>query len=129
MENKKEIYRAQAVVKKDKKQTAVIIAAALILSMILFNAASRLPFAGFIDLAILAVLAIFINKILKQGTFVTTYILYEDILIELTRYGFIEKETARFTLSECSFGRDCIIFEGRTYPFYPDKKLKKLLNL
>lgn len=129
MENKKEIYRAHAVVKKDKKQTAVIIAAALILSMILFNAASRLPFAGFIDLAILAVLAIFINKILKQGTFVTTYILYEDILIELTRYGFIEKETARFKLGECTFGKDCIISEGRTYPFYPDEKLKKLLNL
>ncbi|MEE0866987.1 MAG: hypothetical protein UIL37_01630 [Clostridia bacterium] len=129
MEGKKEIYRGLAVVKKNNIQTVIFIGAALILGVALINVASRLPFAGFIDLAVIAFLAVLINRVLKQGTFIVTYVLYEGVLLEFTRYGLIEKETARFTLSECRFGKDSIVFEGRTYPFYPDEELKKLLNL
>ena len=73
--------------------------------------------------------AIYINKLLKQGTFSLTYILYEDSLTVLTRYGFIETVTASFPLSECVFSERSITYNGKNFAFYPDENLKKLLNI
>ena len=66
---------------------------------------------------------------LKQGTFAQTYVLYEDTLVIITRYGFIEKATGEFPLDKAVFTATYIEYEGRRETFYPDEKLKKLLKI
>jgi len=71
--------------------------------------------------------AIYIYKVIHQGTLVHTYILYEDTLVVLTRYGFVEMETARYDLGKTTFTETTVTSDGQTKPFYPDEELKKLL--
>ena len=86
-----------------------------------------LPFAWVFEIGAIVLSTFYINKVLKQGTFIATYILYKDSLAVLTRYGFIETETARYILSESTFTENSVTTGGKTYPLYPDEKLKKLL--
>ena len=79
------------------------------------------------EIGAIALSAIYINKVLKQGTFVATYVLYEDTLVVLTRYGLIEKETEWYNLDEAVFTENSVTVNGKTRPFYPDEELKKIL--
>ncbi len=123
----KEIYRGRAVAVKDDKQTFKALLKAIIFCFVVFAVSKYLPAAWAFEIGAIVLSAIYINKVLKQGTFIATYILYEDSLAVVTRYGFIEKETARYILSESTFTENSVTTEGKTYPFYPDEKLKKLL--
>ena len=127
MEEKKEIYRGRAVAVKDAKQTAKAILKAAIFCGVMFAISRYIPFGWLIEIGAIAASAVYINKILNQGTFVATYILYEDSLVVLTRYGFIEMETARYNLNKSVFTESTVTEDGRTRPFYPDEELKKLL--
>ena len=69
------------------------------------------------------------NKILREGTFTVTYVLTDGILKIYTRYGLIEKLTDVVYLDNASVSADRITHGGRIIRFYPDKKLKKLLNI
>ena len=69
------------------------------------------------------------NKILREGTFTVTYVLTDGILKIYTRYGLIEKLTDVIYLDNASVRADRITHNGRIIQFYPDKKLKKLLNI
>ena len=129
MEEKKELYRGRAVAVKDDKQTIKAILKAAIFCAVVFAVAKYLPFTWVFQIGAIILSAIYINKIMKQGTFISTYILYEDSLVVLTRYGFIEKESARYELEKAQFTENSVIYNGKTYPFYPDEELKKLLNL
>lgn len=123
----KEIYRGKAVAVKDDKQTIKALFKAVIFCVVVFAVAKYLPFSWIFEIGAIALATIYLNKILKQGTFIATYILYEDSLSVVTRYGFIEMETARYILSESTFTENSVTTGGKTYPFYPDEKLKKLL--
>ena len=103
MERKKEIYRGKAVAVKNDKQTMKALLKALIFCFVVFAVSSYLPFPWAFCLGDIIVSAIYINKILHEGTFIATYVLYEDELVVLTRYGLIEKETARYDLSKAVF--------------------------
>lgn len=127
MEEKKEIYRGKAVIKKNEKQTALALLYAVIFCFIVFGVSKYLPFAWFFEIGAITASAIYINKVMKQGTFVTTYILYEDTLVVLTRYGLIEKESARYDLSETTFTETTVTSGGKVEAFYPDEELKKLI--
>ena len=127
MEEKKEIYRGRAVVKKDEKQTIKALLKAAVFCLVMFAVSVYVPFGWILEIGALVLSAIYINTVLKQGTFVATYILYEDTLVVLTRYGLIEKETARYDLSDAVFTESSVTVNGKTTPFYPDEKLKSLL--
>lgn len=127
MNEKKELYRGKAVAVKDDRQTIKALLRALIFCVVIFAVAKYLPFSWAFEIGAIIASAIYINKVLKQGTFIATYILYEDTLVVLTRYGLIEMETARYDLSEAEFTESTITSGGRTVPFYPDEKLKSLI--
>lgn len=125
----KEIYKGTALLPKNPRQTMLLILLILTVSALLFYWV-RFFFASWLfEIAIIVFDAIYLNKILNQGTFVKTYVLYEDCLLEITRYGLIEKETGRFMLNGASISENEIIYENKSHPFYPDETLKKLLNL
>lgn len=128
MEEKKEIYRGKAVAVKDDKQTLKALLKALIFCFVVFAVSSYLPFSWAFCLGAIIVSAIYINKVLHEGTFIATYVLYEDELVVLTRYGFIEKETARYSLTKAVFTEKTVSQDGITKPFYPDEELKKILK-
>ncbi|MBQ8808290.1 MAG: hypothetical protein IJZ81_03160 [Clostridia bacterium] len=127
MNEKKELYRGKAVAVKNEKQTLKALLKAVIFCFIVFALSKYLPFSWFFEIGALFLSALYINKVMKQGTFVATYILYEDTLVVLTRYGFIDIETARYNLSNTHFTQTAIISNGKRVPFYPDEKLKKLI--
>lgn len=127
MNEKKELYRGRAVAVKDDRQTVKALLKALIFCVVVFAVAKYLPFSWAFEIGAIVASAIYINKVLKQGTFIATYVLYEDSLVVLTRYGFIEMETARYDLSEAVFTETTITSGGKTVPFYPDEKLKSLI--
>ena len=127
MEEKKEIYRGKAVAVKDSKQTAKALLKVAIFCGVMFALSVYIPYGWLLEIGAIALSAIYINKILKQGTFVATYVLYEDSLIVLTRYGLIEKETEWYDLDEAVFTESSVTSKGKTRPFYPDEELKKLL--
>jgi len=129
MEEKKELYRGRAVAVKDDKQTIKALLKAVIFCAVVFAVAKYLPLTWFFQIGAIILSAIYINKIMKQGTFIATYVLYEDTLVVMTRYGFIEKESARYDLEKAQFTESSVIYNEKTYPFYPDEELKKLLNL
>ncbi len=124
----KEIYRSRAVMPKSDRRIFFELMGVVLFCFAVFHMAILIPYGWFIQIAALLVSAIWINKILRQGTFIKIYILYEDRLIVLTKYGLIEKETANYPLSRAKFTNTTVEFDGKSYPFYPDEKLKKLLN-
>lgn len=128
MDKEKELYRGKAVAVKDDRQTIKALLKALIFCVVVFAVAKYLPFSWAFEIGAIIASAIYINKVLKQGTFIATYVLYEDTLVVLTRYGFIEMETARYDLSEAVFTENTITSGGKTVPFYPDEKLKEILK-
>lgn len=127
MNEKKEIYRGRAVAEKNEKQTIKALLKAAIFCFVVFAVSKYLPFAWFFEIGAIVLSALYINKIMKQGTFISTYVLYEDYLVVLTRYGLIELETARYDLKEASFTECSVTIGGKTKPFSPDEQLKKLL--
>ena len=129
MEEKKEIYRGKAVAVKDAKQTAKALIKVAIFCGVMFALSVYIPFGWLMEIGAIALSAIYINKVLKQGTFVATYVLYEDTLVVLTRYGLIEKETEWYNLDEAVFTENCVTVNGKTRPFYPDEQLKEILKI
>lgn len=129
MNEKKEIYRGKAVAVKNEKQTIKAILKAAVFCVVVFTVAAFLPFSWLFEIGAIVASAIYINKVMKQGTFIATYVLYEDSLVVLTRYGLIEIETARYDLSEAVFTETTVTSGGKTKPFYPDEKLKRRLRL
>lgn len=127
MEEKNEIYRGKTVAVKDEKQTFKALLKALIFCFIVFAVSPYLPFSWAFCLGAIIGSSIYLNKIMHQGTFIATYVLYDDELVVLTRYGLIEKETARYDLSKAVITEKTISQDGLTKPFYPDEKLKKLV--
>ena len=126
--NGKEIYRCRAIMPKSDRRIFFELMGVVLMCFVLFHIGNALPYGWFLQIGTLLLSAILINKTLRQGTFIKTYVLYEDTLVVLTRYGLIEKETARYPLSEARFSKQAVEYQGKTYPFYPDDKLKKLLK-
>lgn len=129
MEQKQELYRGAAIMPKTAKETFLSLLYIIILCFAVFAIAPYLPFSWVFEIGVIVVSAILINKTLKKDTFRVTYVLYEDCLVEITRYGLIEKESANFPLDKTVFTDTSATFGGKTRPFYPDEKLKSLLNL
>ena len=125
MNEEKEIYRCRAVMPKSDKQIFWELMGVILLCFIVFHIGRVVPYGWFLQIGVLVVSAVLINKILRQGTFIKTYVLYEERLCVLTKYGLIEKETESFPLSEAVFTKTSVKYDGKTYPFYPDEKLIK----
>ena len=121
----KEIYRCRGVMPKSDTRTFLELIGVVFLCFIIFHIGRVLPYGWFLQIGVLIASAVLINKILRQGIFVKTYVLYENRLSVLTRYGLIEKETESFPLPFSNFTKTTIIYEGKTYPFYPDENLLK----
>ena len=124
-----ELYRGQALLPRSPRKTLAGLFIIALLCAAVFFVASFLPAAWFFELAAIAVSSVLVNKVLKEGTFTVTYVLYEDKLEIYTRYGLIEKLTDEVSLAQAQFSDKAIVTGGRIIHFYPDKKLKKLLNI
>lgn len=129
MNEKNEIYRGKAVAVKNDRETLKALLKAFIFCALIFSLETILPFAWVFEIGAIALSAVYIYRVLTQGTLIATYILYEDTLVVLTRYGFVEMETARYDLSKTIFTENTVTTDGRTKPFFPDEELKTLLNL
>lgn len=129
MTDNKEIYRSAPVKRKSPAQTAVSLSGAVLFCAAVFIISRFLTAGWLFQLAALLITALYINKVLKQGTFATTYVLYEDSLVILTRYGLIELQTGSFPVDSSLFCETFIEHKGKKIPFYPDEKLKKLLKI
>ena len=128
MEEKEILYKGAAVVQKTPKETIFSLIGIGVMWVAILIFSKFLPFQWVFSLAAIVISAILINRLLNKGTFTKTYILYEDKLVVLTRYGLIEKESSIHPLSTSKFTNKTIITDGVKYPFYPDEKLKKILK-
>ncbi len=128
MEEKEILYKGAAIVQKSPKETifSLIGIGAMWAGIVIFS--NFLPFQWAFSLAAIIISAILINKLLNKGTFTKTYVLYEDKLIVITRYGLIEKESSVHPISTSKFTEKFIITDGVKYPFYPDENLKEILK-
>lgn len=124
-----EKYKMIVPARKTPLISTLVLALVLIVCILLLKAATFLPVSWAFQIVVIFLSAIYINKLLKQGIFSTTYILYEDSLHQLTRYGFISSVTAIYPLDESCFSENTVTYKGKTSPFYPDENLKKLLNI
>lgn len=121
------IYSCKAPPEATKKEAAASFAVLTVLFAIAAVVLSRLPFAGVTALLLLLFFAAGIYSVMKRALFDVTYVLYQDRLVYLRRYGAIEKENEVFPTAEAEFYEDKIIFRGRSYPFHPDAVLKEAL--
>ncbi len=128
MEEKKELYRGSAIIQKSPKDTIISLLGIAVMWAAIIFLAKNLPFAWAFEVAAIIISAVLINKLLNKGTFTKTYVLYEDCLVILTRYGFIEKESSIHPFEASAFTDTSITTDGVKYPFYPDEKLKKILK-
>ena len=128
MEEKEILYKGAAVVQKSPGQTifSLIGIGAMWAGIFIFS--KFLPFEWAFQIGAIIVSAILINRLLNKGTFSKTYILYEDELVVMTRYGLIEKESSIHPLSTSRFTEKHIITDGVKYPFYPDEELIRILK-
>ena len=124
-----EKYKMIVPARKSPCASALVLSLVLIVCILLLKVATFLPAPWAFQIVIIFLSAVFINRLLKQGIFSTMYILYEDSLHQLTRYGFISSVTAIYQLDETCFGENTVTYKGKTTPFYPDEHLKKLLNI
>ena len=129
MEEREIFYKGAARIVKNPRQTTLSLILVALVWIVIFVFAKHLPAAWFFELGAIVLSAVLINRILKQGTFESTYILYEDTLDVVTRYGLIEKVSATYSLKEAVFADGTVTVGGKTYPFYPDDELKKLLKI
>ena len=123
------LYSGKAILPRTPKSTAIALCFVVVFYAVVCVIAQFLPASWLFELGAIVVSAVMVNKILKDGTFTLTYILYEDRLVFRRRYGFLENDTHEFKLSECTITKSSIISNGKSFDFYPDKRLKELLNL
>ncbi len=128
MEEKEIIYKGAAITKKSPLQTILSLAGICVLWIAVCFFSEFLPFKWLWQIAAIIFSAVFINKLLNKGTFSKTYVLYEDKLVVITRYGLVEKESSVHPLESSIFTEDTITTDGVKYPFYPDKELIKILK-
>ncbi len=122
------IYRGEAKLPGTPKAAFVSMLVLAAICVALFNLVSAIPYSVFFKVAILIFTAVGINYILKKGTFGVTYAVTEDgMLVFLTKYGLIQRETAWIKIDEAEFFPGKLVFEKRKYEFYPDEELSKLL--
>lgn len=124
-----EIYSQQAPAKGNAAKTLVFLFIVLAATCILMFCANYLPYTGLITLAILFVAACAVYKILNNTTFDITYKLYGDRLVFVRKYGYLTWENEVFPTNEAKFFPDRIEYNKKTYAFYPDEKMKQLLNM
>lgn len=127
--SKNELYRGQALLPRTPHKTVAALLLTAAACAAVFFVAELLPASWLFELCAIAAAAVHVNKILREGTFTVTYVLTEGILKVYTRYGLIEKLTDVIYLDEAAVAADRITVNGRIIRFYPDKKLKKLLNI
>ena len=128
MEEQTILYKGAAIGQKSPKETIMSLLgiAAMWAGIVLFS--KFLPFQWAFSLISIIISAILINRLLNKGTFRKTYILYEDKLVVMTKYGLIEKESSIHPISSSQFTQTYIVTDGVKYPFYPDDELKEMLK-
>ncbi len=120
----KKIYSQKAPPEATIKETVIAAAGLTVLCAVLMTVLSNLPYAGITTLLTLFLFAAGIYAVLKENVFEITYVLYEDRLVYLRRYGALEKETEVFPIGEAEFYKDKIVYRKKTYPFHPDERMK-----
>ncbi|MBQ7876478.1 MAG: hypothetical protein IJ316_04230 [Clostridia bacterium] len=127
--NEKAIYTQKAPQRGNAGGRVVMFFGIIVLVMVLLFVVNGLPYSGILTLAVFAVAAFLVHKLLNRTVFDITYALYDDKLVFLRKYGKIEMECEVFSFEEAKFYSDKIEHRGKVYSFSPDAKLKQLLNI
>ncbi len=127
--NEKAIYTQKAPVGGNAGGRLLMLCGIVVVVMVLLFVVNGLPYSGILTLAVFAVAAVLVHKLLNKTVFDITYALYEDKLVFLRKYGKMEWENEVFPFDEAKFYADKIEHRGKVYPFSPDAKLKQLLNI
>lgn len=122
------IYEQKAPAKNNAVLRILMFGGLFLIFCVLLFIASVVPYSGIVTLGVLFLFALEIYKLMKGTVLDITYVLYEDKLVFVRRYGKIEMETEEFLLSEAEFKGNVIVYRGKNYAFYPDEKLKSLLE-
>lgn len=129
LQEKNEVARCEARLPGTPRAAFFTLTALAVVCALLLGLTGRLPYGAFFQLGVLALAAVCVNFILKRGTFTVTYVLTDDnMLIYITKYGFLSRETAHIDLGRAELGKNKIIFENKSYDFYPDGEFYKLLS-
>ncbi len=129
LQEKTEICRSEAKLPGTPAAAFIALLALAVICALLLNLAGRAPYGAFLELAVLALTAAAVYAVLKKGTFAVTYVLTADgMLVYLTRYGFLSRETAHIDLSRAEIKGNKIIYGNKSYDFYPDANFLKLLR-
>ncbi len=129
LKDKTSVYRGAALLpaKPMASFAAVLLLAAL--CALALRLLSPLPYAAFFQIAAVALTAAALNRVLKKGVFKVEYVLTDGgILVYVTRYGLLSWETAWIDISKAQVRGNKLFFDGRAYDFYPDNRLKQLMN-
>lgn len=127
--NEKPVYTQKAPFSgnvKGRTVAFILLASVIILLLIFVN---FLPYSGVLTLIVFMLGAYFIHKLLNKTVFDIKYVLYDDKLVFLRKYGRLEWEGEVFPFDEATFHEGFIEHRGRRYSFYPDSELKELLGI
>lgn len=129
LHEKTEVYRCEARLPSAPRTAFFLILTMAAACAVLLNLAGRAPYGVFLELAVLALTAVGVYAVLKKSVFTVAYVLTSDnMLIYITKYGFLSRETAHIDLNRAVRQGNGIIFENRRYDFYPDKRMEELLS-
>ena len=121
------IYSCHAPFEATKKAAAAASIALLVVCAFLSFLVSHMPYSGILSVLVIIVFASLLYSVMKRSLFDITYVLYENRLVFVRRFGAVSSEAEVFPLSEAKFFEDKIIYNNKQYPFHPDDKLKELL--
>ena len=127
--NEKAKYTQKAPVKSNVKARAALFVLLTVGIIVLLVIANLLPYSGITTLAIFALGAVMIHKLLSDSVFDITYALFDDRLVFIRKYGRLEWECEVFPFDEAKFYRDKIEHRGKAYDFCPDDKLVEYLGI
>lgn len=127
--SEKAIYTQKAPQHGNVGGRTIMLFGIIVLVIVLLFAVNTLPYSGILTLAVFALAALMVHKLLNHTVFDVTYALYTDKLVFLRKYGKIEMECEVFPFDEAKFYPDKIEHRGKVYSFAPDTQLKQLLNI
>lgn len=123
----KPLYTQKAPQKSNAGGRVLAFALLFVVFCVLLFVSNYVAYSGIVTLGVIVLFALCTYRLMKNTVFDITYVLYEDRLVFSRRYGKIEMETEAFPLDEAEFTDTAITYEKKSYPFYPDENLKKLL--
>ncbi|MGM9552502.1 MAG: hypothetical protein ACI3XA_09645 [Clostridia bacterium] len=126
--NDKPIYSQKVKNESNGVQRTVLFIITVVLLCVALFFVNLLPYRGILSVGVIFIFAFITLKLLNGFVFDLKYVLYEDRIAFVRKYGRLEWESIVFFLNETEIKDNEIVFMKKSYPFYPDEKMKELLS-